>query len=487
MGNWRFGTRLAFGFTITVVVFVIVAITGLRTTQTLIANDDLVSHSHEVRMELARLLGNLIDAETAERGFVLIGAEHFLDSYHAAVGNLEVAYEAVRKSTLDNQNQQRRLAVIRPLIDERVTELASVVDLRRSGGMEAAIARITAAHGQELTERIRRVVTETDAEELSLLESREREARSAAGTATDVIWWGCTASVLFTIAIGWLLSRSLGLRIGSAVHQVETSSAELQTAANQQVSAAREQATAITEIATTMTELLATSRQISESAARVSQIAMQTGSAAGTGEDTVVKGNAATGLVRRQVDLVVGHMLDLGTKSQQAGAVLEIVAELAEQTNILAINAAIEAAGAGDAGKRFGVVADEIRMLADRMSASTKGIRAMLDDVRGAVTTTVMVTETGSKAVDAGAAQVAAMAVAFRQIAELVAATADAAREIELSTKQQATAVEQVNAAIAEVAQVTRETETSLTQTLQTSSQLSALSAGLSRLVQRAR
>ena len=81
---------------------------------------------------------------------------------------------------------------------------------------------------------------------------------------------------------------------------------------------------------------------------------------------------------------------------QQIGSVLDIVSELAEQTNILAINATIEAAGAGEAGKRFAVVADEIRKLADRVTGSTKEIRMLNDEVRSAVNTTVMATETGS-------------------------------------------------------------------------------------------
>ncbi|MDB5220161.1 MAG: histidine kinase, partial [Myxococcaceae bacterium] len=244
-----------------------------------------------------------------------------------------------------------------------------------------------------------------------------------------------------------------------------------------------EQSTAMTQITTTMTELLASSRQISDGAVRVSQIARQTGAAAGAGEATVVQGNEASALVRRQVDLVVTHMLDLGKKSQQAGAVLDIVVELAEQTNILAINAAIEAAGAGDAGRRFGVVADEIRKLADRVAGSTKEIRTLIEDVRSAVNTTVMTTETGSKSVDAGSKQFGDVTTAFKHIAGLVGTTTEAAREIELSTKQQTTAVEQVNVAIGNVAQATRETEASSGQTLQAVSQLAGVSKGLLRLV----
>jgi methyl-accepting chemotaxis protein len=188
--------------------------------------------------------------------------------------------------------------------------------------------------------------------------------------------------------------------------------------------------------------------------------------------------------IRRQVDAVVQHMLDLGKKSQQIGAVLDIVSELAEQTNILAINATIEAAGAGESGRRFGVVADEIRKLADRVAGSTKEIRSLIEDIRSAVNTTVMATESGSKTVDAGSKQFAEVASVFKQIATRVATTTEAAREIELSTKQQSTAVEQVNVAIANVAQATKETEASSGQTLQTASQLASLSRDLLRLIQ---
>ena len=120
-------------------------------------------------------------------------------------------------------------------------------------------------------------------------------------------------------------------------------------------------------------------------------------------------------------------MLELGKKSQQIGRCLDIVSELAEQTNILAINATIEAAGAGEAGRRFAVVADEIRKLADRVAGSAKEIRGLIDDVRGAVNTTVMATESGSKAVDAGTRQFGEVASALKQIAGLVATTTDAA------------------------------------------------------------
>jgi methyl-accepting chemotaxis protein len=176
-------------------------------------------------------------------------------------------------------------------------------------------------------------------------------------------------------------------------------------------------------------------------------------------------------------------MLELGRKSQQIGGILEIINELAEQTNILSINASVEAAGAGEAGRRFSVVADEIRKLADRVGASTKEIRTLVEEVRSAVNTTVMATEGGAKAVEAGTRQFTEVATAFQGISSLVGTSTEAAREIELSTKQQATAVDQVTVAVSNVAQATRETEASANQTLQTAGELTSLAGDLARII----
>jgi methyl-accepting chemotaxis protein len=236
-------------------------------------------------------------------------------------------------------------------------------------------------------------------------------------------------------------------------------------------------------VSTTIRELLATSRQIAESSQRVARIAEETAGGARDGDLTVQRAQEGISGIKRQVDLVVTHMLELGKKSQQAGGILELINELAEQTNILAINASIEAAGAGDSGRRFAVVADEIRKLADRVAGSTKEIRGVIEDMRAAVNTTIMATETGTKAVDAGAKQFGEVTTSFRHIVGLVATTTEAAREIELSTKQQTSAVEQLSVAITDVAQAAKETEASSGQTLQTSTQLAGLSRELSTLI----
>jgi len=481
--NMTVGKRLVIGFGMAALTLVLIAVVSYRNANLLIDNERLVAHTHQVRTELGDLLSEFKDAETGQRGFVLTGEDSYLEPYDAALKGLKASYADVTNLTSDNPAQQRRLAAIAPLMEKKLAELAETISLRRNQGFDAALKVVQTNAGKVYMDDIRQIITAADQAEQSLLNRRSEEAHASASMTMLVILWGGLIGTLAVAAIGWFISRSLADQIGSAVGQVQSSSSELQAAANQQATGAKEQATAMAEISTTISELLATSRQIAESAQRVAHNAEQTANSARSGHGTVdITHESITG-IRRQVDQIVSHMLELGKKSQEIGAVLDIVSELAEQTNILAINATIEAAGAGDAGKRFAIVAEEIRKLADRVGGSTKEVRVLIDDVRSAVNTTVMATETGSKAVDAGTRQFDDVASTFKQIANLVATTTDAAREIELSTKQQASAVEQVNTAIASVTQASVETETSAGQTLQTVSQMASLSKNLLRII----
>jgi CHASE3 domain sensor protein len=482
--KWTFGKRLGAGFAVAAVVLVIVAWFGYQNAERLTEDSRWVSHSQEVRGEIAQFMALAVDMETGVRGYVITGDDVFLDPYQPALAKSREMLDSIRRLTSDNPGQQKRVAALLPLLEGRLKNFQSVIDSRKVGGFAVAQAIVASGEGKREMDQIRRAVAEIDHEEATLLERRSSEAEVSAKTTKGVMLWGSLLGVAFVALTGFYISGTLSHQIGSAVQHIQSSSAELQAAANQQVTGSKEQATAMNEITTTISELLATSRQIASSSQRVAQIASETASSAVTGDRVVQQTHESIASIKRQVDLVVTHMLDLGKKSQEIGGILEIINELSEQTNILAINATIEAAGAGDAGKRFAVVAEEIRRLADRVGGSTKDIRARIDEVRAAVNTTVMATESGTKAVDAGARQFGEAAAAFAQIGSLVGTTTEAAREIELSTKQQSSAVEQVNAAIASVAQATRETESSSGQTLQTASQLAGLSRELLNVVQ---
>ncbi|HVY29130.1 MAG TPA: CHASE3 domain-containing protein [Polyangiaceae bacterium] len=482
--SWTFGRKLALGFAIAVLAVLVIGISGHRSVTDLIENDRWVEHTQEVRRAVAQFMASLREAESNQRGYVLTGDERFLDSYRESVNSAEKSFNEARRLTTDNDVQQRRFATMGPVVDARLSSLATVIELRKTQGLETTSKSHAFVDGKDQMDSIHRLVLEIDQAEGDLLSERQQRSVQSATSTQATILWGSVLGIGMIALAGFVLSRSLTSQVGVVVRHIQTSSAELQAAASQQAAGAKQQATALNEVTTTISELLATSRQIAESAQRVADIAAQTASQTRAGDATVTRGSEAVNAIKRQVDAIVSHMLELGKKSQQIGSVLDIVAELAEQTNILAINATIEAAGAGEAGRRFGVVADEIRKLADRVSGSTKEIRALIDDVRAAVNTTVMTTETGSKAALAGSEQFGEVQSSFRQISGQVSTTTEAAKEIELSTKQQASAVEQVNIAITNVASASKESEVSTGQTLRTASELATLSRDLLRIVE---
>lgn len=482
--HWTFGHKVGLGFAITVVLAMAIGGVAVYALRRVVESKDRVITVHgENLIDAGRLAIISGKKREALRGFLLFEKDvRYLDEMRECENEFQATLRVLRSRVVMDQ-EKTLLDQIAAATERHQTAADRVLKLRTGGATAESISRAFNEDVIPKRQELNHALDQFLEHEMKVRDLAKQEATDTATSAIILVVSIAITIVLCAMLIAGLLTRALGRQIATAVGLVQSSAAELQAAANQQATGAKEQATAMNQITTTISELLATSRQIAESAQRVATVAEHTANAARSGEGTVQKANDSIAGIRNQVDLVVGHMLELGKKSQQIGAVLEIVSELAEQTNILAINATIEAVGAGETGRRFGVVADEIRKLADRVAGSTKEIRGLIEDVRSAVNTTVMATETGSKAVDAGSRQFGEVATSFKQIADLVLTTTDASREIELSTKQQSTAVEQVNVAIANVAQATRETEASSGQTLQTASQLAVLSQDLLRLV----
>jgi methyl-accepting chemotaxis protein len=483
MAKRTFGNKLGLGFGLTVALTLIMGASSVAALSIVVTSkddaireavDDLVSAEHLTTKSESRI--------SDYRAYLLNGSQEYLDLTNRDREEFLTLVMQLR-GTLTDPAALSMLEAVSAAEAKFSAALQPVIDRRKSTENLQDISQLNATAVGPIRKALQDSITALTAKVRSDVEMARRDSSARATQGIVLI------IVLGLLAMGcggyiaWRLNRDLRREVGAAVGHIQSSSAQLEAAAAQQASGGRDQASAMNEITTTISELLITSRQIAESAQRVSKIAEDTADAAQTGDATIDQTRASIAAIRSQVDQIVQHMLALGEKSQQIGGVVDLVSELAEQTNILAINATIEASGAGEWGRRFAVVAEEIRKLADRTAGSAKEIRALIDDVRGAVNTTVMATEIGAKSVDAGSRQFDDATSSFRRIAQLVATTNDATREIELSTKQQTTAVEQVNVAASDTARVTRETEASAVQTRQTASHLSNLSGDLLDLV----
>ncbi|MFF5231708.1 methyl-accepting chemotaxis protein [Dactylosporangium sp. NPDC000521] len=481
--RWTFGRRLAAGFAVVVLLTMLTGAVTVAALNTVVGGKDhVIDIGVQGLVEAQQLRASVEGKSSASRGYLLTGDERFRTQIADARADFAQAVQRLR-GVANSQRERDLLDAAVQAEQNHQTALEAVIALRRDATSEQRVGKefedTVAPQREALNEHIDALAALLRQD----LEAQRDASSSKARVATFVVIGIALISLVFGVLVAVLLVRALGKQVASTVGHIQSSSAQLEAAASQQANGAREQATAMSEINTTIEELLITSRQIAEGSQRVAKIAEETAGAANSGDATIEQARESITAIRRQVDLIVQHMLELGQRSQQIGGVVDLVSELAEQTNILAINATIEASGAGEWGRRFAVVADEIRKLADRTAGSAKEIRALIEDVRGAVNTTVMATETGAKAVDAGTRQFGAVTASFQQIADLVATTTESAREIELSTKQQTTAVEQVNVAVTDTARVTQESESSAVQTRQTATHLAGLSAELLRLV----
>ncbi|HTL53040.1 MAG TPA: methyl-accepting chemotaxis protein [Planctomycetota bacterium] len=482
--NWTFGQKLAAGFGLIMGIAVVITIIAIYALRGVVeAKDEVITHFAQNMIDAEQLSGAIESKVAASRGFLLTNERRFEDSMQTADSGINENFTALRAHVISDQGKIQ-LAQVQQAETDLSAVMTKVIERRKADATSDAAIKLFEEEAIPRRDKLKVAIKTFRDYQQKRLDQGQEIADTSANNAINLVIGCAIAGVLLSILLAWTLTRAITRQIVSAITHIQSSSSELQAAANQQATSAKENSTAMSEITTTVNELLATSRQIAESAQRVSQIASETATGARAGENTVQKTQEAVASIKRQVEQIVNHMLDLGKKSQQIGGILEIINELSEQTNILAINATIEAAGAGETGRRFAVVAEEIRKLADRVGNSTKEIRGLIDEIRSSVNTTVMATETGSKAVDAGFHQFGDLAASFKQIVSSVVTTTEASREIELSTKQQATAVEQVNIAVANVAQTTKETEASANQTFQTSSQLTGLAKELSSIVQ---
>jgi len=482
-GRSTFSSRLAGGFALTVMLTVLMGVTGAGALATVTRSKDAVIAAATLQMSGTEQLSAIAEQRIGDyRAYLLTGSAANLSAFTAdraqflakATGLRQLFADAAELALLGKvtQAEARYSAALDPTVQRRKT----ITDLRNISQLHAT--QVGPAR-QALQQAIATLIVRVRAQ---LAKASRASSRTAVDTMIVIGVLGILAAAS-AVLIAVRLNRTLRREVGTAVGRIRTSSAELESAADLQADGGRDQAAAMNEINTTISELVITARHIADNAKRVSTIADDAAQSARSGDATITNTRSSIAAIRAQVDQIVHHMLALGEKSQQIGGVVDLVAELAEQTNILAINATIEASGAGEWGRRFAVVAAETRKLADRTADSAKQIRALIDDVRGAVNTTVMATETGVMAVDAGVVQFDDAAAAFRRIAELVSAANEASREIELSTKQQTSAVEQVSVAAGDTARVTRETEASAVQTRQTAVHLSALSSDLQQLV----
>jgi methyl-accepting chemotaxis protein len=270
-----------------------------------------------------------------------------------------------------------------------------------------------------------------------------------------------------------------------AALQLSTSSAEVLAAATQNESSTSAQASAIHETTATMEELKGASHQIAENAQMVASIAEQTLSGAKQGEGAIKSFMHSMEKVRHNAVEVDDAIAKLSKRVERIGTVVEVIDEIADRSDLLALNAALEGAKAGEAGRGFSIVAAEMRRLAENVLESTKEIKNLITEIREA-THAAKEASDGNKREAAEGEKLGGNAMSsVSGILSGIQETSDAARVIHLATQQQRTATEQVVQSMSDIEEVTRQAQAGSKQATGAAAELTRLAERLADLVKR--
>ena len=273
---------------------------------------------------------------------------------------------------------------------------------------------------------------------------------------------------------------NISMNIASASSQLHSTSDQIATGAEEVASQTSTVATASEEMASTSADIAANCTSAAESSRRTSEYA-------NTGVAVVQETITGMGKIAERVKQTAATIDALGTRSEQIGEIIGTIEDIADQTNLLALNAAIEAARAGEQGRGFAVVADEVRALAERTTKATKEIGAMIKAIQSETGEAVRSMEEGVREVEKGA-------VSSQKSGESLQEILDQINEVNMQIHQIATAAEEQTATISEitsnihqVTDVVHQSAKGADETLAAAAQLSEQSQQLQNLVGRFR
>ena len=272
--------------------------------------------------------------------------------------------------------------------------------------------------------------------------------------------------------------------VSRATLDIEKSVKDISEALSSQAAISSQQSAAVAEITSTAEELSASSSLIAEHSRSVVDIASRTWENTKKGgeaiETVIVKMNEIDSNNQKSIN----EIMELGKKTKEISKIMDIINNIADQTKLIAFNAALEASSAGEAGKRFGVVAVEIRRLADSVMESTGEIESKINEIKEATNRLVIASEKGSKGIHEGIEYTNQTADLLIDVVSAAQSTTDAAKQISLSTQQQKTASSQVVAALRDIVTGTNQTTNSINRIEAISKGLMDLSSNLKELAE---
>ncbi len=279
--------------------------------------------------------------------------------------------------------------------------------------------------------------------------------------------------------------HDLIVEVSGVTREVASAATEIAASAEEMAQGMNEQTSQMTQISSAVEQMSASVVEVARKSGEAANHAQASGDVARSGGDVVTQTITGMQAIDEAVSASAASVSELGRRGEQIGAIIEVINDIADQTNLLALNAAIEAARAGEAGRGFAVVADEVRKLADRTTKATEEIAQSIQAIQGETGQAVQRMNTGTEQVKQGVDLAMKAGDSLRQIVDSTGQVATMIQSIAAAAEQQSAAAEQVSRNIEQISAVAEQSSEATQQSASAASQLSTKAEQLQAMVNR--
>lgn len=516
-------------------IFTLILIANLvaqHTKNTLVKSLDNVTLSHKILQELAQLDMLLLEAETGQRGYLYTGKENFLEPYNEANASINVQLADLREK-MRNPTQQEKLGQLQILIRERIDYLEKTIQLRKSGREQEVKKIVSAGTGLEIMAKLRGKITEIKENENRFLDERKKFAQEAEIFSTYFALGSTLIIVGVGVLISWVIIRNIAQSLGIAVKvaeevsagnltaniaanyqgevgkllagfqsmtqslnsligqvqnsglQVTASSHEIAASGKELEEVIAKQAASIREVEATTKEIAATSRQLKQAMQGITSTFQTTTISAEGGQRNLSHMENTMRELSTATTSISSQLSNISEKANNISRIIITITKVADQTNLLSLNAAIEAEKAGKYGMGFAVVAREIRRLADQTAVATLDIEKMVKEMQAAVSTGVTEMNKFTEEVNDSVEDVESVSWQLTEIIEQVQAITPRFSVVNQSMEAQSEGAQQISEVMVYLSQSSSQTAGALREINGAISQLNEASQGLCQEISR--